>query len=465
MTVDKLSDYGSSFQIKVISSLLMDVNYLIQVSDILLPEYFDNEGNRYIISKILEYYTEYNKAPTADAMKIYLEKITNEQLKESVRINLLESYKMMESDDLKIIRDETITFCKNQVLKQAILDSVDLLQIGKYDEIQEIIKKAGQAGTDKNLGHDYKKDIDSRYAVDLRNPIPTPWPIINDVTQGGPGAGELWIFVGKPGGGKSWTMINMAAHSMTLGKNVIYYTLELSAQYVAKRFDTYFSGIPVEQLTKYKDDIKIKLKDIPGMLIIKEYPAGSASMNTLIAHIEKTRAIEFEPDEVFIDYLDLMKAINVGKNKRDDQILGQLYIEAKGEIAQKYNIPCISVSQGNRGSADEQDIIQDKSISGAWEKLFHADFVMSQNRTNKDKISKTGKGHIIKSRVGPDGMSYPMSIDLKYGQIQVYDEESEEGQEIELNRQTGKIVEQHNQNNSKKVNSLFQMHQKIQSKF
>ena len=90
---------------------------------------------------------------------------------------------------------------------------------------------------------------------------------------------------------------------------------------------------------------------------------------------------------------------------------------------------------------------------------------MSQNRTNKDKISKTGKGHIIKSRVGPDGMSYPMSIDLKYGQIQVYDEESEEGQEIELNRQTGKIVEQHNQNNSKKVNSLFQMHQKIQSKF
>lgn len=461
---NKLSDFGSGFQIKVISSLLSDINYLVQVSDILKPEYFDNDGNQFIIQKILEYYNEYNKCPSLDALKIYYEKIINDQLKESVKNNLKESYQNIASDDLEIIKKETLFFCRNQVLKQAILDSVDLLEAGKYDEIQVLIDQASQAGLDKNLGHMYQKDFDKRYNQDPRNPIETPWPIINQVTQGGPGSKELWIFAGLPAGGKSWTLINLAAHAMKQGKNVILYTLELSADYVGKRFDSHFTQIQTQKLDQYKEDVKIKIQGIPGQLIIKEYPAGAASVNTLKAHIEKTRATEFNPDMILIDYIDLMKAINVNRNKRDDQILGQLYIDVRGQIAQHYEIPVISASQLNRSGNDEEEAIEGKSIAGSFEKLMHADVVISQNRTTKDKNSKTGIFHFIKSRVGPDGMIYPALIDLSIGDIQIYERDSEEGREIEEMRKTGNKIESQNQNNKEKVNNMYNIHQKVSEK-
>ena len=46
---DKLSNFGYNFQIKIISSLLTDKAFLQQVSDILLPEFFESEANQWIV--------------------------------------------------------------------------------------------------------------------------------------------------------------------------------------------------------------------------------------------------------------------------------------------------------------------------------------------------------------------------------------------------------------------------------
>jgi len=430
---NKLSDFGSDFQIKIISSLLSDIYYLAQITDIIKPEYFDNGGNRFIVEKILSYYHEYKAKPTVEIFKVELAKMTDVTLKANVKQNLISAFENIDSTDLKFIQDETLTFCKNQVLKQAILDSVDLLEVGEYDEIQHIIKEASNAGTDKNVGHEYKTHIEERYNEDPRNPIKTPWPIINEITGGGLGAGELAVIVGKYGGGKSWNLINIAAQALKDGKNVLFYTLELSAKYVGKRFDSFFTEIDTTKLEENLDTVKLKMKDVKGELIIKEYPTSSATFNTLNAHIEKVKSFNFIPDMVCIDYIDLMKAVNVGSNKRDDQVLEGLYKDARG-FGQEHNCLIISPSQSNRNGEDS-DIIEGKTIGGAYAKLAIADFVMSQNRTLKDKTSNTGKMHIIKNRLGPDGMSFPAYIDLSIGKIQIYDENSSEGRQIEEERQ------------------------------
>ena len=65
-----------------------------------------------------------------------------------------------------------------------------------------MIEKAMRAGMDKNIGHEYNKDVESRYRQDYRPTIPTPWPVLNDGIQGGWGPGDLIIMFGNPGGGK-----------------------------------------------------------------------------------------------------------------------------------------------------------------------------------------------------------------------------------------------------------------------
>ena len=56
---DKLSNYGHGFQVKTISSLLSNKAFLQQVSDILLPEFFESEANQWIVETIVKYFHEY----------------------------------------------------------------------------------------------------------------------------------------------------------------------------------------------------------------------------------------------------------------------------------------------------------------------------------------------------------------------------------------------------------------------
>jgi replicative DNA helicase len=138
-----------------------------------------------------------------------------------------------------------------------------------------------RAGMDKNIGHEYNKDIESRYRQDYRPTIPTPWPVLNDGIQGGFGPGDLVIVFGNPGGGKSWTMVAAAGHAVQLGFNVNYYTLELGEDYVGKRFDCYFTGYSIEDVNKHRPEVEKIVNNLKGKLIVKEYPPKGASISTI----------------------------------------------------------------------------------------------------------------------------------------------------------------------------------------
>jgi len=200
--MNKLSDYGYQFQLKLIICLMTDYNYFRQIIDIILPEYFESEANAMIIKIIKDYNLEYRKVPTLNALAIIIKKIDDEVLKISIINNLREAQKYIKTSDLDFIKKETLEFCKNKVLKNAIEKSIDLLEVGRYDEIQKLITDANKAGVSKDLGHDIKLDIEKRYSDEVRKPIPTPWAPINDRTDGGMGSGDLAIVTAPGGGGK-----------------------------------------------------------------------------------------------------------------------------------------------------------------------------------------------------------------------------------------------------------------------
>lgn len=199
---DRLSNFGYTFQIKIITSLFADKVFMQQISDILLPTYFESEANQWIVDTILEYGQEYKSSPTLEVMKVKLEDVDNDILKTQIIDHLKDAWKYVGAEDLEFIKEQAINFCRNQEIKKAILDSVPLLNKGEYEAIKGKIDAALKAGGDKDIGHEYMTSIDERYTESVRFPQETPWDVINDLTDGGLGKGELGVMVAPAGIGK-----------------------------------------------------------------------------------------------------------------------------------------------------------------------------------------------------------------------------------------------------------------------
>ena len=422
MTLKSIQEYGPKFQVKVLSSLLTHKEFLTNIYDILNEEDFNNQAHRWIVKEILKYYDKYHTVPSLDILKVEVKKIENEVLQLSIKEQLREAY-IASDEDLKYVQEEFTGFCKNQQLKKALLSSVDLLKAGDYDSIKIMVEEALKAGADKNIGHEYNLDIETRYREDSRKPIPTPWDRINELLQGGLGEGDFGLIFGNPGGGKSWSLVALGGHAVRMGYNVLHYTLELGEDYVGRRYDAFFTKIPVNHISEHQDQVKEIVPQIPGKLVIKEFPMGKATIHTIESHIRKCSDLELKPDLVLIDYVDLLssKRKNVDRKYEIDDI----YTSTKG-LARELKIPIWSVSQVNRAGAKD-DVIEGDKAAGSYDKIMITDFCLSLSRKAKDKVNGTGRFHVMKNRYGMDGLTYGVKADTSTGHFEVhdYDEDSE----------------------------------------
>jgi len=438
--IDGLGKYGASFQVKVITSLLTDKTFIQQSSDILQAKYFDTESKQWLTETIFDYFNNYKQSPTLDAFKIKIEKEKlPDVLKQTVIDDLRNAFKFTEATDLDFVKEETINFCKNQCIKQAILESVNILQNGEdFETIKVKIDNAMKAGADKDIGHEYNTEanIEFRYTDAVRNVKPTPWDAINDITEGGFGKGELVVFVAPAGIGKSWGLINIGAHAIKKGLTVAHYTLELNEAYVGLRYDAVVTGIANQNLKYNLDEVKRKITNLPGELIVKYYPTKTASVNTIKAHLDKMILQDKKPDLVVVDYADLLRSANVRKEVRHD--LESIYEDLRG-LAGEYEVPVFTASQANR-SALEEDIIGAEKIAESYSKVMIADFVISLSRKVQDKLSGTGRWHVIKNRFGPDGMTFPSKLNLSNGQIQIFEETTDQGKETKRTMESGEEI-------------------------
>mgnify|MGYP003966754335 FL=1 len=421
MTLKSLHQFGKGFQLKVLGSLLTDKGFLLNVRDVLSDSYFDADSHKWIINQICDYYDKYHTTVTMDVLKIELQKLENEVLQVALKEELRNSYQAT-TDDLEYVQEEFTKFCKNQEMKAAILDSADLLKDGDFDGIRNLVEKAIKAGMDKNIGHEYNKDIETRYRVDYRPTVPSPWPILNDGIQGGFGPGDLGIVFGSPGGGKSWTMVAIAAHAVKMGHKVNFYTLELGEDYVGKRFDCYFTGYSIDEVNKHRKDVEKHVNNLKGKLIVKEYPPKGASVNTIKAHVQKCVDIEHKPDLIIIDYVDYLKAPSRGRNTERKHEIDDVFIATKG-LAKDLKIPILTPSQVNRMGARDSIIEGDKA-AGSYDKMMVADICLSLSRQKEDKVLGTGRIHVMKNRYGQDGMTYNIKMNTNNGQIEFLEETS-----------------------------------------
>ena len=435
MTLNSINQYGHDFQIKVLSSLLTHKEFLTNIHDIISEDYFENSAQKWIIKEILKYYDKYHTTPSMEVLKVELQKLDNEVLQISLKEQLKSAY-VASDEDLDYKQEEFTNFCKNQQLKKALMTSVDLLKAGDFDGIRHIVDNALKAGQDKNVGHEYNKDIEERYRENSRETIPTPWERINGLLQGGLGNGDFGLIFGNPGGGKSWSLVALGGYAVRHGFNVLHYTLELGEDYVGKRYDAFFTKIPVDKVTSFRPKVEEIIPKLPGQLIIKEFPTRRATISTIESHINKCSEMGVKPDLVIIDYVDLLSGRKKSRERKDE--IDDIYSSTKG-LARQLDIPIWSVSQVNRAGAQDKIIEGDKA-AGSYDKMMISDFAMSLSRKKEDKVNGTGRFHIMKNRYGMDGLTFSVNANTSTGHFEVFDyKETNEQDNLQSNNRSNKF--------------------------
>ncbi len=418
------SRFGKSFQESLCQLVLQDRPFADQISEVLDYSFFELKYLQTFVRKIFSYRNKYGVHPSSKIMMTILRSdLENETeiVQKQIRDYFARIYEQ-EIQDSDYIKDTSLEFCKKQKLKEAMLKSVELLQNSSFEEIASTINEALRLGSDNNFGYDYLKDFEQRFLFKARNPIATGWKEMDNIVKDGLGKGELGVVIAPTGAGKSMALVHIGAQAVKAGKTVVYYTLELQDTVVGTRFDSCITGLPLNDLRPLKEEVFEMVKDLPGKLIIKEYPTRSASTNTLKTHIEKLKNRDIHVDMVIVDYADLLRPVNIRKERRHE--LENLYEDLRG-MAQEFKFCVWTASQTNRSGLNSE-IITMESISEAFNKCFVADFIFSISRTIQDKAVNGGRVFVAKNRNGPDGIVFPIFMDTSNVCIKVLPQLAEE---------------------------------------
>jgi len=359
-------DYSFDVQKLYIEMLLADAESFARAQNIFNPGSFDRKLQP-IAKFVKDYMDEYKVMPEVE--------IVNAQ--HDIK---LKTAKDLDPAHFNWLLDEFETFSRHKALEQAILSSADLLEKGDYAPVEDMVKEAVSVGLTRDLGTDYFEDPRGRLEAlkDNNGQISTGWQNLDKKLFGGFNRGELNIFAGGSGAGKSLFLQNLAVNWAQAGLNVCYISFELSEQLTAMRLDAMMTNIPTKKVFPEIDNVEMKVKMLKkksGNLQIKYLPSGSNVLDVRTYLKELELKNKKKVDCILIDYLDLM----MPKSKRispADLFIKDKYVseELRNLVVEKQCV-LATASQLNRASVEEIEF-DHSHISGGLSKIQTADNVI-----------------------------------------------------------------------------------------
>ena len=352
-------------------NLIYSEEYLRKVLPFLKDEYFTDRTERLIFNEILSFTNAYNSPPSIEAIELAIKEkrnLTNDEVEKSeAYLKEIVSTKQEESK-IQWLVDKSESFVQEKAIYNAVLGSISILE-GKdktheKGQIPKILSDALAISFDTSVGHDYLENSDERYEFYHRHEerIPFDLDFFNKITKGGLPAKTLNIALAGTGVGKSLFMCHCAAGVMSLGRNVLYITMEMAEERIAERIDANLLNVSLDDLVSLSKEMydkkveKVKAKTT-GKLIIKEYPTASAStthFRTLLNELYLKK--NFRPDIIFIDYLNICcsSRIKAGSNVNSYTYVKSIAEELRG-LAVEYGVPIVSATQTTRSGFSSSD--------------------------------------------------------------------------------------------------------------
>ena len=359
-------EFTEDLQKLFLSFLISDKELFLRVQSLVVPEYFNNKL-RPAVKLIREHADKYNSVPTV------------EQVKGKANVQL-ELDKDITARHKEWFVDEFQDFAKFKALERAILASADDIEKGEYYSVEKRIKEASDVGLATNLGTNYFNNPLERLKSlrDNNGQVSTGWTAIDKKLFGGFNKGELNIFAGSSGAGKSLFLQNLALNWVLQKLNVVYVTLELSEELVAMRLDSMNTGMSSRALFKNMEDVDLKvrmIKKTSGALQIVYLPSG-VNVSQLKSYIKEYEiASGLQPQAIIIDYLDLMMPIDRRVSPSDLFVKDKYVAEELRNMAVELDILLVTASQLNRTAVEEIEF-DHSHIAGGLSKVQTADNVM-----------------------------------------------------------------------------------------
>ena len=360
------TEYTIDIQKLFLEMMLNDAESYVRVQNIFNANNFDKSLRE--AAKFIESHTgEYNTMPTIEQVNA----ATNSKLK---------AVKEVSDGHYEWFLDEFEKFTRRQELERAILKSADLLEKGTYEPVEKLIKDAVQISLTKDLGIEYWDDPRARLMVskDNNGQISTGWPALDKKLFGGFNRGELNIFAGGSGSGKSLFMQNLAVNWAMAGLNGVYVTLELSEGLCAMRIDSMVTDVPSKEIFKDLDTVEMKIgmtSKKAGSLRIKYLPAQS-NINDIRAYLKELQVkIGKKLDYICVDYLDLLMPVSAKVSPNDQFIKDKYVSEELRNLAKEMDFVMVTASQLNRAAVEEIEFDQ-SHIAGGISKINTADNVI-----------------------------------------------------------------------------------------
>ena len=332
-------NYDTEIQKLYLEMMLADAETFVRCQSIFDHKLFDRRLQE--PAEFIDTYVEtFNVLPTYDIVNA----ATNSSFKHPENLK---------EQNFDWLLSEFETFTRHKGLERAILESADMLEKGEYGSVEDKIKKAVQIGLQKDMGTDYFANPRERLnkIKDKNGQLSTGWKAVDEKLFGGMNRGELNIFAGGSGAGKSLFLANLGVNWALQGLNVIYLTLELSEELVSMRIDSMMTGIPTRDVFKNLDDVEMKVKMIgkkAGSLQVK-YMASGKTANDIRSYLKEYEVkTGRKVDVLLVDYLDLLMPISKKISPADLFIKDKYVSEELRNLAVEKNCIFVTASQLNR---------------------------------------------------------------------------------------------------------------------
>jgi len=444
MTTRQNTDYGYDIQKVYLEMFMTDAESFVRCQGVFEPEAFDRrlvEPAKFIKG----YVDEHSALPTFDMVNA------------ATQSDLRHPGDLAENHYDWLLQDFE-TFSKHKALESAILKSADLLEKGEYGACEDLVKQAVQIGLQKDLGTDYFLDPKSRLEAikDKNGQISTGWPTLDKKLFGGFNRGELNIFAGGSGSGKSLFLANMGVNWCLQGLNVMYLTFELSENLVSMRLDSMVSDIPSRDIFKSIDDVQLKVKMIgkkSGAFQVKYMPSGKTA-NDVRAYLKEYEIKTGKKiDVLLIDYLDLMHPIGTKISAENLFVKDKYVSEELRNLAMELNTIFVTASQLNRSAVEEIEF-DHSMISGGISKINTADNLIGIFTSRAMRERGRYQIQLMKTR-SSSGVGMKVDLDFNVDSLRITDlGEDDQGDYSSANSQTsGSNVLDQIQRNNQTVNT------------
>jgi archaellum biogenesis ATPase FlaH len=360
-----LKDYSVEVQKLFLEMMLSDAESFVRVQNIYNPENFDRSIR-----------------PAAQFVKTHFEEHGSLPILEQINAatgSKLETLPDLPDGNLDWFMEEFEGFTKKEELSRAILKSYDMLDKGEFAPVEKLIKDAVQISLQKDMGTDYFADPRGRNDKYFNSggQVSTGWPSLDKILYGGFSRGELNIFAGGSGSGKSLVMMNIAISWLEQGLSGAYISLELSEELVGLRTDAMLSSMSTKDIRKDLETAELKIKMFgkkAGQYRVKALPAQS-NINDVRSYLKEVQVqTGIKIDFVMVDYLDLLMPVSAKVSPNDLFVKDKYVSEELRNLAKELNILLVTASQLNRAAVEEIEF-DHSHISGGISKINTADNV------------------------------------------------------------------------------------------